>query len=106
MKVIGSVILFVVLAVFPLNAYALNQDWGGAEDDWSMPTGTSYNGPQATTCIADARKNQRCRDCKEKYSSNGQPTGVKVCAFVAEVASCGCKLNPTCDPYGSCVYLP
>jgi len=92
------------------SALAFNQDWGGYEDDWSMPTGTEFSGPKATRCTASALEKQRCRDCREQLDDNGQPTGKIVCAYVAENASCGCdwirRLDGRleCSPYGTCTY--
>jgi hypothetical protein len=105
MKSMAFLVFFVAAFALAPHAQALNQDWGGAEDDWSMPTPTSYSGPTVTACLADGRKHQRCRDCRDKYDNKGQPTGLKVCAFVGESMSCGCTMVPTCSPYGSCVYL-
>ena len=106
MRIFFKCSLFMLFLGIATSADALQQDWGGAEDDWSMPTGTAYNGPKASQCVADSSKNQRCRDCREKYNNAGQPTGIIVCAYVPEYGGCGCDFPSTgCRTYGSCSYV-
>lgn len=87
-------------------AYAFSQDWGGAEDDWSMPTTTGSSGPTVTACIARASNNQKCRECAQAYYDNGEPKSYKVCAWWAQSASCACQNANTarCVGVGSCTY--
>lgn len=92
------------------DAEALFQDWGGMENDWGMPTGTSFSGgsssaPRAVVCYALNSAGQRCRGCRPKYDRNGVSLGIQ-CVPLTENASCGCDmLNIGCTPYGSCSYF-
>ena len=93
--------LLVAVCVSP-SAQALNQDWGGLEDDWD----THLKSPTPDTCYAIGSQNQRCRDCKQQYNNDGQPTLYIVCAYVAQRASCGCSFRSgNCQPYGYCEYF-
>lgn len=97
-------------------AYAFNQDWGGLENDWSMPTPTGYSGggggaglpnpPTVTECIARAANNQKCRGCAQTYYNNGMPKPYQVCAWYSMSYSCSCKGANTanCVSVGSCTY--
>ena len=104
---IAAGLLLVALLVTP-NAHALTQDWGGLENDWSMPTGTRYVGPIATACTAVGSAKQRCRACMDHHNIDGQPTGLKICAYVARSAACDCNLSAdqsSCQVIGSCTYF-
>jgi hypothetical protein len=84
--------------------FALTQDWGGAEDDWSMPT-TIYRNPEPMRCTAKGSSGQRCRMCYPQYDDWGYPTGKIVCAAVSVNASCNCEYtNQKCAGVGTCAY--
>jgi hypothetical protein len=103
---ISCLALTLVVALAP-DAQGRSQDWGGLEDDWSMPTGTNYSGPVAITCKAAGANNQRCRACRKQYLDSGQETGYFVCAFVPINAACSCELSNggrSCGEKGSCTY--
>jgi hypothetical protein len=96
---------FVLTLALAPDAWALKQSWGGAEDDWSMPTADSSSAPTVTSCRAYGSKNQRCRACKTQYWDNGEPTGYVVCAYVPEKAACNCNnVDRTCYQVGTCYY--
>ena len=90
------------------DAAALHQDWGGMENDWGMPTGTSFSGgsaPRAVVCYALGSQGQRCRGCRPKYDANGVNLGIR-CVPLQVSASCGCDMLTTgCNPYGTCTYF-
>lgn len=96
----------IVLFLTP-TAAALTQDWGGAEDDWSMPTPTQ-SGPFVAACYAKAVNDQGCRSCERQYDDNGRWTGKIVCAAVERKASCECrwKTATDCQAIGECTYYP
>jgi hypothetical protein len=103
---ISYLALLVTLLVAP-ESKGLTQDWGGAEDDWTMPTATGYYGPTVTECYALSTKNQTCRACKPQYDDAGQPTNRIVCAAVSEKGACSCDVGAgsrTCSTVGSCTY--
>ena len=104
MKLTMIAFLVVLSFAFAPDALAFAQDWGGLENDWSMPTGTKFEGPRATECVALKSAKQRCRSCEEQKNSSGQPTGKTVCAYVAYNASCNCAYYPWCDGTGDCKY--
>lgn len=91
-------------------AYAFNQDWGGLEDDWSMPSpysgGGGINPPTTTQCIARASNNQRCKGCADTYYDNGVKKPYQVCAWWAMSYSCSCTGANTanCVSVGACTY--
>lgn len=103
---ITGLVLLILVAIAP-DAHARSQDWGGLEDDWSMPTGTNYSGPVAVACKAESAKNQRCRACRKQYLDSGQETGYFVCAFVPINAACSCQFSSggaSCGEQGTCTY--
>lgn len=89
-------------------AYAFNQDWGGAEDDWSMPTPTSGSAPTVLTCAARARDRQRCRECATVIKADGTESKYPSCVGVAWSAACRCENANTaaCRAMGVCDYWP
>ena len=106
MKFLATVLFLAMLFVMAPEAQALTNDWGGYENDWSMPTGTSYKGPKATTCMALKNENQACRSCVPQYDDDGQPTGYIVCGFVPTNGNCDCTIEGRkCEPFGSCYYF-
>jgi hypothetical protein len=74
---------------------------------YSSPTGTGFNGPTVTACIARKVNNQGCRSCMTTYYDNGQPKPYLVCAYVTFTGSCSCKnpSTPTCQGQGYCNYI-
>lgn len=103
-------VLFVLLLAIAPDSYAVrHQDWGGAEDDWSMPTATAWSGPTTTACRALGRDQQGCKDCVQQYYDNGEPSKV-ICGFVAQSAYCNCEAGTTlegqkfCNANGVCTY--
>jgi len=87
-------------------AYAFTQDWGGAEDDWSMPTRTGGSAPTTLTCVAWGRNGQRCRECATVVRPDGTESRYPSCVGVAWAASCRCENAGTasCRGAGVCDY--
>jgi hypothetical protein len=101
---ISALLLAFTLVVAP-QSHALIQDWGGLENDWSMPTGTKYDGPTAVNCYAQKSQSQACRACAAQYDDRGQPTGLTVCAAVSRNAACSCRISgSSCTDIGTCSY--
>ena len=108
MRVWAVAFFLACIGGFAPDGLAMTQNWGGLEDDWSMPTGTSFNGPIPTVCYAMGSNKQRCRNCQDHYTIHGQPTGLQICAYVKRNASCDCNLSEdqkNCQPIGSCTYF-
>jgi len=89
-------------------AYAFTQDWGGLEDDWSMPTPTGGSTPTTLTCVAYAKNGQKCRECATVIRSDGTESQYPSCVGVTWSASCECKNPGTawCSGRGVCDYKP
>ena len=108
-----SVFLAMCLVVAPM-AFALdypcadNMTSCGGKDLFEgegQNTGGGYKPPDITSCTASASRGQSCRECKEQYYDNGQPTGYTVCAYVTQTAACSCDIKGTsCTPKGTCSY--
>jgi hypothetical protein len=95
----------ITLMITVPKAHALTNDWGGGEDDWSMPTGGGSTAPTVTDCSAFSWKKQYCRACRPQYWDNGEPTGYWVCAYVKQKAACQCdNRSRTCVNVGECYY--
>jgi hypothetical protein len=73
---------------------------------YTGPQVTRWNGTDPSACKASVGE-QRCRSCRIRYDENGNPMPYKVCAYVAENASCACKNSnaPACYGVGYCDYL-
>lgn len=104
---VAAFFLFACLVFAAPDAHAFVQDWGEAGGGvGGGPTVTSYSGPIPISCYAMGSQQQRCRECLDHYDYSGQPTGRKVCAYVAYKAACKCTLSPsTCSPIGTCTYF-
>ena len=92
-------------------AYAFRQDWGGVEDDWSMPTATgggTPNDPTIRFCYANKSDKQKCRGCTDTYYDNGMKKPYQVCGWLEREAACDCKNANTanCENEGACAYFP
>lgn len=98
---------FLIAGAFMIvpQAHALHNDWGGYEDDWSMPTGGGSTAPTINVCKASSTQNQHCKACRPQYYENGEPTGYWVCAYVKQKAACQCNnRSRTCENVGECTY--
>jgi hypothetical protein len=104
-----SIALMLWLAAAPM-VFGLddNQTSCGSEELFQgegQNTGGTYKPPDVTSCSATASRGQSCRQCREQYWDNGQPTGYTVCAYVTQSASCSCEIKGTaCTNKGTCDY--
>ena len=100
-----TILLIVLTFLSAPSAFALSQDWGGLEDDWTV-AGAYYKNPTPIYCRANAPDDEACRACVTQYADDGQPTGTIVCGYVRFSAACKCDYTSgKCAPVGTCTYL-